>query len=73
MNYKRDLKNLFDNTEVAARTMSGQLMVERRDMFRNSLVDIVKDHHEEFLASLDPPIVADRSKLTKVSRPDFYF
>ena len=69
MNYKRDLKSLFDNTEVAARSMTGQLLVERRDMFRNSLVEIVKDHHEEFLASLDPPIDADRSKLTKVFRP----
>jgi len=65
MNYKRDLKKLFDDTEVVARTMTGQLLVERRDMFRNSLVEIVKDHHEEFLASLDPPIDADRSKLTK--------
>ena len=67
MNYKRDLKSLFDNTEEVARIMTGELLVERRDMFRNSLVDIVKDHHEEFLASLDPPIEADRSKLTKVN------
>ena len=70
MNYKRDLKKLFDNTEVVERTMTGQLLVERRDMFRNSLVEIAKDHHEEFLASLDPPIDADRSKLTKVCRLD---
>jgi len=39
-------------------------LVERRDIFRNSLVEMVKDHHEEFLASLDPPIVADRNALT---------
>ena len=65
MNYKRDLSNLFDSEQQVARLMGGELLVERRDMFRNSLLDIVKDHHEQFLAALDPPIEADRSKLTK--------
>ena len=65
MNYKRDLKNLFESEETEPRLMTSSLLVERRDMFRNSLVEIVKDHHEQFLASLDPPIEADRSRLTK--------
>ena len=45
--------------------MTAAILVERRDMFRNGLVDIVKDYHEEFLASLEPPITADRTKLTR--------
>ena len=65
MNYKRDLKNLFESEDTEPRLMTSSLLVERRDMFRNSLVEIVKDHHEQFLASLDPPIEADRSRLTK--------
>merc|ERR1719474_205624 len=45
--------------------MTAATLVERRDMFRNGLLDIVKDYHEEFLSTLDPPIIADRSKLNK--------
>ena len=65
MNYKRDLKNLFDNEETEARLMNVKPLVERRDMFRNGLVEIVKDYHASYLASLDPPIEVERSKLTK--------
>ena len=43
-------------------------MVERRDISRNNLVEMVKDHHEEFLATLDPPIVAIRNALTSWHR-----
>ena len=65
MNYKRDLMNNFDESGTALRSMSAGTLVERRDMFRNGLLDIVKDYHEEFLASLDPPIQADRTRLTR--------
>ena len=65
MNYKRDLMRLFDETQPGDKQMTAAILVERRDMFRNGLVDIVKDYHEEFLASLEPPITADRTKLTR--------
>ena len=65
MNYKRDLMSMFDETQPGEKQMTAATLVERRDMFRNGLVDIVKDYHEEFLGSLDPPITADRTKLTK--------
>ena len=65
MNYKRDLMSMFDETQPGEKQMTAATLVERRDMFRNGLVDIVKDYHEEFLASLDPPITADRTKLTR--------
>jgi hypothetical protein len=32
------------------------MLVERRNIFHNSLLQIVKDQHREFLASLHPPI-----------------
>ena len=65
MNYKRDLMRMFDETQPGDKQMTAAILVERRDMFRNGLVDIVKDYHEEFLASLEPPITADRTKLTR--------
>ena len=65
MNYKRDLMSLFNETQLGEHQMTAATLVERRDMFRNGLLDIVKDYHEEFLASLDPPITADRAKLTR--------
>jgi hypothetical protein len=33
-----------------------EMLVERRNIFHNSLLQIVKDQHREFLASLHPPI-----------------
>jgi len=64
MTYKRDIMGELEGKMNDHAKMMPEHMVERRDIFRNSLVELVKDHHEEFLASLDPPIVADRNKLT---------
>jgi len=64
MTYKRDLMGELEGKMNNFARMLPEHMVERRDIFRNSLVELVKDHHEEFLASLDPPIVADRNALT---------
>ena len=66
MHYKRDLREMFDEQQPEMnKSMTAAVLVERRDMFRNGLLDIVKDYHEDFLASLDPPITADRARLTK--------
>ena len=65
MHYKRDLMDMFDPSKPGLeRGMTADTLVERRDMFRNGLLEIVKDYHEEFLASLDPPITADRRRIT---------
>jgi len=64
MSYKRDLLEELDGRMESYVRMLPEQMVERRDIFRNSLLEMVKDHHEEFLASLDPPIEADRKALT---------
>jgi hypothetical protein len=32
------------------------MLVERRNIFHNSLLQMVKDQHRDFLASLQPPI-----------------
>jgi len=64
MSYKRDLLEELNGVNDNHVRMLSQHLVERRDIFRNSLLEMVKDHHEEFLASLDPPITADRNALT---------
>ena len=65
MHYKRDLMDMFEPSKPGLeRGMTADTLVERRDMFRNGLLEIVKDYHEEFLASLDPPITADRRRIT---------
>ena len=64
MTYKRDLLGDLDGINESHVKMLPQQLVERRDIFRNSLLEMVKDNHEEFLASLDPPIKADRNLLT---------
>jgi len=68
MAYKRDLMGELDGRIENYVKMMPEHMVERRDIFRNSLVEMVKDHHEEFLATLDPPIVANRNALTSWHR-----
>eukprot|EP00090_Calanus_glacialis_P004164 TRINITY_DN13076_c0_g1_i1.p1 TRINITY_DN13076_c0_g1~~TRINITY_DN13076_c0_g1_i1.p1 ORF type:complete len:792 (-),score=290.26 TRINITY_DN13076_c0_g1_i1:145-2520(-) len=64
MAYKKDLMGELDGRIENYVKMMPEHLVERRDIFRNSLVEMVKDHHEEFLATLDPPIVANRNALT---------
>ncbi|XP_037797635.1 DNA replication factor Cdt1-like isoform X1 [Penaeus monodon] len=38
------------------RKMDSVVLVERRNIFHNSLIDFVRDHHAEFLMTLEPPI-----------------
>ncbi|XP_051948278.1 DNA replication factor Cdt1-like isoform X2 [Xyrauchen texanus] len=40
-------------------------LLERRQVFHQNLVEIVKGHHKVFLASLNPPIVVPDDKLTR--------
>ncbi|NXJ16816.1 CDT1 factor, partial [Odontophorus gujanensis] len=45
--------------------LSASRLLERRKEFHRSLVDIVKQHHAAFLASLSPPMEVPEDKLTR--------
>ncbi|KAK2914239.1 hypothetical protein Q8A67_002638 [Cirrhinus molitorella] len=45
--------------------LSASRLLERRHIFHQNLVEIVKGHHKVFLASLNPPIVVPDDKLTR--------
>ena len=45
--------------------MGPQAMVERKSLFRNSLVKIVKQHHKTFCSQLNPPISVDEKNLVR--------
>lgn len=45
--------------------LSASRVLERRNIFHQNLVEIVKGHHKVFLASLNPPIVVPDDKLTR--------
>ncbi|KTF78173.1 hypothetical protein cypCar_00040428 [Cyprinus carpio] len=45
--------------------LSASRLLERRHIFHQNLVEIVKGHHKVFLASLNPPIVIPDDKLTR--------
>merc|ERR1711931_560744 len=66
LNYKEDILNgvtdHFSGNKGDAR-LGPEMMVERRNIFHNSLLQIVKDQHTTFLAGLDPPIEVNHAKL----------
>ncbi|XP_046992664.1 DNA replication factor Cdt1 isoform X1 [Schistocerca americana] len=53
-----------DNSKVEP-TMTPSYLLERRKVFHSKLLEIVKDQHEAFLKSLDPPLILEKSKLTR--------
>ncbi|XP_064106846.1 DNA replication factor Cdt1-like [Macrobrachium nipponense] len=68
MDYKPAAQNLMskfnENCETRTtkfRKMDSVVLVERRNIFHNSLINIVREHHGEFLKSLDPPIDCNAS------------
>lgn len=72
LTYKRDLLSEFSDKPEEKRgpftKLGPELLVERRTIFHNSLLQMVKDHHKDFLASLTPPINVDDKKITKWHR-----
>ncbi|CAL4067547.1 unnamed protein product, partial [Meganyctiphanes norvegica] len=82
MDYKNEriTVNLMDKfeshgkgTEKSSGTyqkMDSTVMIERRNIFHNCLVEIVKDQHDHFLKSLDPPIVRSTDNI-KRWHPEF--
>ncbi|XP_041095730.1 DNA replication factor Cdt1 [Polyodon spathula] len=45
--------------------LSASCQLERRRIFNRNLVNIVKEHHKVFLASLSPPLTVPDDKLTR--------
>ncbi|NXW90335.1 CDT1 factor, partial [Alopecoenas beccarii] len=45
--------------------LSASRLLERRKEFNRNLVNIVKQHHKAFLATLNPPMVVPEEKLTR--------
>ncbi|XP_066510280.1 DNA replication factor Cdt1-like [Hoplias malabaricus] len=54
-----------DETNGARPVLSATRLLERRRIFHQSLVEIVKGHHKVFLASLTPTVVIPGDKLTR--------
>uniref|UniRef100_A0A3Q0S7L5 Chromatin licensing and DNA replication factor 1 n=1 Tax=Amphilophus citrinellus TaxID=61819 RepID=A0A3Q0S7L5_AMPCI len=45
--------------------LSASRLLERRRIFHQNLVSMVKQHHKVFLSSLDPPVLVPEDKLTR--------
>lgn len=73
LDYKQDMIKELGGQEEPDQEKGGpnaeklgpQGMVERKAIFHNSLVNIVKDHHKLFCSKLDPPIQVDDGNLVK--------
>ncbi|XP_035771462.1 DNA replication factor Cdt1 [Neolamprologus brichardi] len=53
-----------ENSE-ARPVLSASRLLERRRLFHNNLLSTVKQHHQVFLSSLDPPVSVPEDKLTR--------
>lgn len=58
-----NVDNIFQKAEESS--MNPQILIERSQKLTNILIDLVKDQHDKFLKSLDPPMNIDRKKLTR--------
>ncbi|XP_062845978.1 DNA replication factor Cdt1 isoform X2 [Trichomycterus rosablanca] len=56
---------IAEGTNEARPTLSATRLLERRRVFHQNLVEIVKGHHKVFLATLNPPVVVPDDKLTR--------
>jgi len=67
INYKNHILSdlgTVDLEEVKKGKLNSQMLLERGNIFNNSLIQLVKDQHRTFLTSLDPPILVDDERLT---------
>lgn len=49
----------------AVERVAPQAMVERKTVFRNSLIQLVKSHHKTFCSQLNPPILVDNGSIVR--------
>ncbi|XP_037390501.1 DNA replication factor Cdt1 [Pygocentrus nattereri] len=54
-----------EETNGAQPVLSATRLLERRRVFHQNLVEIVKRHHKVFLATLNPPVAVPDDKLTR--------
>ncbi|XP_044270596.1 DNA replication factor Cdt1 [Tribolium madens] len=45
--------------------MTSQILIDRRRVFIDTLIDKVKDYHNEFLLTLTPPMIISKDKITR--------
>jgi len=65
--YKRSLLGGLGETPILQPTcdrLTTEHLVERRQIFNNALLQLVRDQHATFLSGLEPPIVVDDTLLT---------
>ncbi|XP_017284207.1 DNA replication factor Cdt1 isoform X2 [Kryptolebias marmoratus] len=64
--YQLTVEPLFGPDQNEARpVLSASHLLERRRVFHQNLVSIVKQHHKDFLSSLVPPVSIPEDKLTR--------
>ena len=64
--YRLVITPVFDSgDDNRNQSMTPSLQLERRRRFFNNLLELVKNHHEDFLKSLEPPLVIPRGSLTR--------
>jgi len=63
LNYKNDILKDYGASEEERKKgrLNGEMLIERRNIFHNSLLQMVKDQHTIFLKTLDPPIQVDEA------------
>ncbi|KAG7512676.1 hypothetical protein JOB18_036925 [Solea senegalensis] len=57
--------NVLCDKNEARPVLSASRLLERRHLFHENLVHIVKQHHKEFLSTLVPPVSVPEDKLTR--------
>jgi len=62
---EEDLEAPEEEKVPGAEKLLPQAMVERKSVFYNSLIEIVKVQHKSFCSQLNPPVVVDERKMTR--------
>jgi len=68
LKYKKDILTdlgAIPDDETTKGKLGPEMLVERKHIFHNSLLQITKDQHRTFLASLDPPISVQDDQLSR--------
>lgn len=63
--YELVIKPMIPSLNEDKVTMNPSILLERRRKFFNVLIENVKKYHNEFLLSLEPPMVISKDKLTR--------
>ena len=62
---EEDLEAPEEEKVSGAEKLLPQAMVERKSVFYNSLIEIVKVQHKTFCSQLNPPVVVDETKMSR--------